>query len=71
MLRGKNDNISAIESQQQHQQQPQQQETNTTEDGKKAKKEDEMTRIPFKVDMLREMSYSGDDPNDIPTWNEW
>ena len=36
---------------------------------KKAKKRGD--RVPIRVDMLREMSYSGDDPDDIPTWAEW
>ena len=31
---------------------------------------DKLVKIPFKVDMLREQSYSGEDDN-VPTWDEW
>ena len=32
---------------------------------------EKLVKIPYKVDMLREVSYSGDDPDNVPTWNEW
>ena len=66
---GGNVNISADETPQQQPKQRKQQQQPKQQFNKN--KDDEMTRIPFKVDILKEISYSGDDPNNIPTWNEW